>query len=147
MAPRKASENKQAKPAPGARLEVDMSEVTLLEVPEFFGDKVALFAESTSFTVVLSRQVPITIGNVNAGMSRPSVVLHLSPQTAKDLSALLDDNVKKHEAAWGTIETEYTKRRAAKTPAPEAENLPTAEAHSPTTQSRKTRAKTRKSLQ
>ncbi|WP_265518995.1 hypothetical protein [Nitratireductor luteus] len=100
-------------PAPGGQTEakVDQNEVSLLDVPEFFGDKVALITDSTSFTVFLSRQVPVLVRSQNAGTSRPAVTLHMSPQTAKDLALLLIDQIDQHEREWGQIETAFTRRR------------------------------------
>jgi hypothetical protein len=37
----------------------------------------------------------------------------MSPYAAKDLALLMQDTVEQYEETWGTIETEFTRRRDA----------------------------------
>jgi hypothetical protein len=51
-------------------------------------------------------------GHAPAPVSRPRVLLRMSPQSLKDLATILASFVAQYEASYGELQTDYLRRRA-----------------------------------
>lgn len=79
---------------------------------------IRLVADSNEIAVVFQRPKYGVVsdpkhGLVDVGTIETVAVVSMSPQTAKDLLLLLEDNIQRHEKEFGTITTSYTRRRGA----------------------------------
>ena len=93
----------------------DLKPVT---APEAYATNVQIFANSNDFTLIFQRPMPVSLPGVPAessigGVMSPSVILHLSPGTVKDLMVVLQGLVADHEKEWGKLETAFTRKREA----------------------------------
>ena len=87
----------------------------LITAPDFYGSTFVLNHTSNQFTLIGLKQRPMQHTSdltKGAAINEPVAVLTFSPQTAKDLSLLFSGQVKKYEDAYGTIQTEYTRKVA-----------------------------------
>lgn len=87
-----------------------------VQAPFLTANAVRLMGGGPDVILTLDRIVPMTGQNATTdiAMLQPVAMLSLSVGVAKDLSLLLADHIKKHEAQFGVIATPYTQQRVAK---------------------------------
>jgi hypothetical protein len=89
------------------------AEVAELGVPTFFVSSFNLSATSNEVVLVGNELFP-TWGGEGAAQPpvlRPRLVIRLSPQSAKDLSDVLQNFVVNYERAYGELRTDYLLRK------------------------------------
>jgi len=85
-----------------------------LNVPTWAVSQVAVQATSNEIMIIGIEAVPgFTREGGPSPVARlsPTVLLRISPQTAKDLSIILSDTVTKYEEIYGVLTTDFTKMR------------------------------------
>ena len=97
----------QGSPAP------QPAEVAELDVPAFFVSGFNLSATSNEVVLVGNELFPTWSGEGAAQppVLRPRLVIRLSPQSAKDLSDVLQNFVTNYERAYGELRTDYLLRK------------------------------------
>lgn len=89
-----------------------------VNAPAFYVTSIRTMFEPTGVSIIFSRSQPTDIPHgtqvVHASAIVPAAIIDMSPQTAKDLFVLLQEQIEGYEKSWGTIETEFTRRRANK---------------------------------
>ncbi|MGC1887449.1 MAG: hypothetical protein WA709_15350 [Stellaceae bacterium] len=101
------SGTRQNPPAPHS------AEVAELDVPAFFVSSFNLSATSNEVVLVGNELFPTWSGEGAAQppVLRPRLVIRLSPQSAKDLSDVLQNFVANFERAYGELRTDYLLRK------------------------------------
>ena len=89
------------------------AEVAELGVPAFFVSSFNLSATSNEVVLVGNELFPTRNGEGAAQppVLRPRLVIRLSPQSAKDLSDVLQNFVANFERAYGELRTDYLLRK------------------------------------
>jgi hypothetical protein len=89
------------------------AEVAELDVPAFFVSSFNLSATSNEVVLVGNELFPTWSGEGAAQppVLRPRLVIRLSPQSAKDLSDVLQNFVANFERAYGELRTDYLLRK------------------------------------
>jgi len=91
---------------------VASSNLQPLDLPTWAVSQVTVQATSNEVMILGSDTVPATTPEgVPSPFARlrPIVMLRMSPQTMKDLSIVLTDTVKKYEAMYGQMTTDFSK--------------------------------------
>ncbi|AVA20692.1 hypothetical protein [Rhizobium sp. NXC24] len=96
-----------------AAVNTDLSE--RIQAPLLYASTFHAYWSSTEFNVILSvnslaRSQPTNENpsGFRAGI-QPAAILAMSPQSAKDLSLLLQDGVRKYEDMYGPLETDFAR--------------------------------------
>lgn len=95
----------------------ELAELVPVEAPHISVSAIMLHNTGNDFIAVLSHPVPLVQKNGahSAGAkSSPAAIVYMSPQTAKDVSIVFADAIRKHELKFGTIVTPYTQALEAK---------------------------------
>ena len=94
-------------------------EILQITAPQVYASSVQIMATPNEFTLIFALPRPVIVGATGQGtlaaQAEPSCVLHLSPQTLKDLSMVVSTTLAQYEKDWGVIETEYSRRLALET--------------------------------
>lgn len=96
---------------------IDASQFKPVDAPFYSVGSMAVQATGNEFVLTFSRPVPLQ-SNLTGQMSvehmlnQATVILNVSPQTAKDISLALAEAVAKHEKEYGEITTRYSKSLA-----------------------------------
>lgn len=88
-----------------------------IDVPTYYVATLQAAQVGNDMNLVFSRPHPVMIGETQAAINDPILVLNLSMGTVKDMTLLLQDQVALYEAQFGEITTAYTQRRKADEPA------------------------------
>lgn len=88
-----------------------------VQAPHYYGSSFQLLGSPNDITIVLGRTLPY----FNAGSAtdpftvgtEPQAIIHLSPQTAKELMILLQQQVTDFETAFGKLETPFIRAQTA----------------------------------
>jgi hypothetical protein len=88
-----------------------------VQAPQLYATTFQMAVAANAFSLILLHPTPMALpgGDLNSGLAAlmPSAVIQMSPYAAKDLALLMQDTVEQYEETWGTIETEFTRRRDA----------------------------------
>lgn len=99
-----------------AQLESGKGSYTPVDAPNFYITAINIAPSSNSFSLLLSKLRPVVVEiagqQAQAGRLDPVAVVDMSPGTAKDLLILLKNSIATHEAEFGEIVTEYSRRIA-----------------------------------
>ena len=87
-------------------------------LPVMYASAFQLQGSGNDFNLILQRRLPAQNpdGSIHAEVGKLDAIacLTLSPQSAKDLSVLLAEQIARFEQQFGTIETPFLKQRSAK---------------------------------
>lgn len=93
----------------------DFSTMERVEAPHFYASTIQVFGAANDITLMLGRTHPFMMRAESAQQFGAAIeaqaILHLSPETAKDLLYLLRDQIEKIEATYGEIRTDFTTER------------------------------------
>jgi hypothetical protein len=103
-----------AKTEAKGEIEVDLEPEHVLgtDIPKYYATSIQTMASGNNVSLVFSGQRPIIIGTGAhkgklAAQTIPVCTLDMSPQTAKDLFAVLKTVIDSYEKDWGPIDTPY----------------------------------------
>ncbi len=83
------------------------SEQMEINVPFFYASSITIQVMSNDWTFFLGKVVPLP-GDKQPEL-RPTCILQVSPQTAKDLHLLMKLHLEEYEERYGTIETDFSR--------------------------------------
>ena len=85
-----------------------------VDAPSFAASSVTIAATTNDWILTFQQAHPAVVSTqpgviASIAIMEPTVVLHLGPGTAKDLSLLLSREIVKYEKTNGPVETDYTR--------------------------------------
>ncbi len=88
-----------------------------IDVPMFGGSGVTVQGTGNDFSLIFTRVRPAILAKTGqpapVALSEPAVIINVSPQTLKDLSIVLAEQVAGHEKLFGPIVSPFTRGREA----------------------------------
>ncbi|WP_341912835.1 hypothetical protein [Ferrovibrio terrae] len=85
-----------------------------MAIPEYYASGVQIGAAANTVAVIFSRNVPAPVPDTGdiTSVSVPTVVMHMSIQTLKDLAVLANETVQAIEKQYGVVETDFLRGRS-----------------------------------
>lgn len=95
----------------------NLDDLQPIEAPHFFVSQIYSQTGGTDITLLFARGKPVAtpgkeVVAQNVALAEIVGIATMSPQTAKDLAALMNDLIAKYEEEFGKLDTPYLRRRA-----------------------------------